>query len=311
MDAADSVSKAYIPHDMMIWVAVDIIKEDPPGVYEIMITDPDFTPTATDPIHRIVDIKSYPYLTSLPLQNDIGDTGVPDMTSLNYLHEASILDNLRRRFYNHLPYTYTGDVCVAINPYKWLPIYTDELGDKYVGKLRHELEPHVYATSAAAFSGLKNYNHNQTILASGESGAGKTETVKILMRHIAHISNNKYNSTIEKVLKANPLMESFGNAKTARNDNSSRFGTLIDSVILVLHNNIMNICRQVHSAPVRLPIFVVRQQMCDLLVGEESRCAASTVGAKLSYLSPSVCRSRGRQVHSPHGRPQCAGFLVH
>jgi myosin V len=97
--------------------------------------------------------------------------------------------------------------------------------EKHATNLRHELSPpHVYATSAAAYRGLKDYNRNQSILVSGESGAGKTETVKILMGHIAHISGRHNLTIIDKVLKANPLLESFGNAKTSRNDNSSRFG---------------------------------------------------------------------------------------
>ena len=96
----------------------------------------------------------------------------------------------------------------------------------YANRLRHELKPHVYAVSSAAVSGLVNFDRNQSIIVSGESGAGKTETVKILMNHIAHITGRHKLSTVERVLQANPLMESFGNAKTSRNDNSSRFGMI-------------------------------------------------------------------------------------
>ena len=114
----DSIVKAFIPHDSLIWVAVDILKEEPAGVYDVVITDPDFTPSAADPKRRVVNIKQYPYLRALPLQNDqMSDVGVDDMTSLNYLHEPSILENLRRRFHSHLPYTYTGDICVAVSTY--------------------------------------------------------------------------------------------------------------------------------------------------------------------------------------------------
>jgi myosin-5 len=95
----------------------------------------------------------------------------------------------------------------------------------YTNHLRHELKPHVYAISATAYRGLSSYGRNQSILVSGESGAGKTETVKILMGHLASISGKKNSAIIDKVLQANPLMESCGNAKTTRNDNSSRFGT--------------------------------------------------------------------------------------
>ena len=91
-------------------------------------------------------------------------------------------------------------------------------------RFRHEIDPHLFATSASAYRGVRDYKKDQSILVSGESGAGKTESVKILMGHIAHISGNKRDQIIKKVLKANPLLESFGNAKTTRNDNSSRFG---------------------------------------------------------------------------------------
>lgn len=94
----------------------------------------------------------------------------------------------------------------------------------YSHKFPHELPPHVYATSAASYRGLTTHNVNQCILVSGESGAGKTETVKILMNHLAFIAGKQDDKTVDKLLKANPLLESFGNAKTIRNDNSSRFG---------------------------------------------------------------------------------------
>lgn len=132
--------------------------------------------------------------------------------------------SLTNSFSNELPYTNTGDICIAVNPYQWLPIYTDVLRAEHLKCFRHEIPPHAYATSSAAYRGIRDYSRNQSILVSGESGAGKTETVKILMDHIAFIAGKKYDSTIDKVLKANPLLESFGNAKTTRNDNSSRFG---------------------------------------------------------------------------------------
>ena len=136
-------------------------------------------------------------------------------------------------------------MCVAVNPYKWLPLYTDDLRwvkqflsiicnilfyfyclcrERYSKSTRHELEPHVYATSTDSYRGLAARGKNQSILVTGESGAGKTETVKILMGHIAYIAGKHDDKTVDKLLKANPLLESFGNAKTGRNDNSSRFG---------------------------------------------------------------------------------------
>mmetsp|Transcript_50054 Transcript_50054/g.64134 ORF Transcript_50054/g.64134 Transcript_50054/m.64134 type:complete len:1151 (-) Transcript_50054:283-3735(-) len=161
-----------------------------------------------------------------PLRDDTVFTneGVLDMTNLNYLHEAAILYNLRTRFFAARPYTYTGDICIAVNPYQWLDIYTEKLRKEYYVMNRTELPPHAYATSSAAFNGIQEGGPCQSILVSGESGAGKTETVKILMAHVAFISAGDDQSVINRILKSNPLLESFGNAKTTRNDNSSRFG---------------------------------------------------------------------------------------
>jgi myosin-5 len=187
-------------------------------------------------------------LNALPLQNlDMPKTGVQDMCDLGFLHEASILDNLHRRFGNSLPYTRSGEICIAVNPYKWLDIYGEESMKLYASKLRHELPPHVFATSAEAYRSLKEKGTNQSILVSGESGAGKTETVKIMLNMLALVSSPPADSNsdsdseggssssasfkapvVEKIISANPLLESFGNAKTARNDNSSRFGKLLE-----------------------------------------------------------------------------------
>ncbi|KAG5181567.1 P-loop containing nucleoside triphosphate hydrolase protein [Tribonema minus] len=148
------------------------------------------------------------------------------MCALNYLHEPAILANLRQRFFAKMPYTYTGEICIAVNPYQWLDIYNERIGAKYGAALKKsDLPPHPYATSTAAFRGLRMYSKNQSILVSGESGAGKTETVKILLNHLAAIAGGEQgDTTIDKVINSNPLLESFGNAKTVRNDNSSRFG---------------------------------------------------------------------------------------
>ncbi|OWZ10411.1 Myosin [Phytophthora megakarya] len=170
--------------------------------------------------------------SSMLLQNALtSEDGTADMVSLNYLHEPAILFNLKHRFLRQIPYTYTGAICIAVNPYSWLDIYTKELQEQYLERDRSELPPHVYATSAGAFQHMRVFGEDQSILVSGESGAGKTETTKILMSHLASAGSHstsdaqaKEASIIERVLDANPLMESFGNAKTSRNDNSSRFG---------------------------------------------------------------------------------------
>ena len=174
--------RVYIPDDELVWCTCSIVQEVKAGHYEIDIDDPDYP--ATKPKRRIITMRTLcRQVDSLPLQNEgMTELGVDDMCSLNYLHEPSILDNLRRRHKSYAPYTYTGEICIAINPYQWLDIYTTDLMGQHATNLRHEVSPpHVYATSAAAYRGLRDYNRNQSILVSGESGAGKTETVKILM----------------------------------------------------------------------------------------------------------------------------------
>ncbi|DAZ96407.1 TPA: hypothetical protein N0F65_012488 [Lagenidium giganteum] len=172
--------------------------------------------------------------------------GAEDMCELSHLHEPAIVYNIRRRFFAPAPYTYTGKIVVAINPYQWIKgLYAESLRDLYTHQPRDALPPHVYATSAEAFRNMKQRKIPQSILVSGESGAGKTETVKIMMEHLASISTANatelkrvrgasglsplklgqgYDTIVQKVLKSNPLLEAFGNAKTIRNDNSSRFG---------------------------------------------------------------------------------------
>lgn len=168
---------------------------------------------------------------TLPFQNaGMPTTGFPDMTTLDHLHEAALVHNLRVRFFGSTcPYTYTADIVIAVNPYRWFPeLYTDEMRKEYLVFDRSKLMPHVYATSSQAFCGLQETNMDQTILVSGESGAGKTETVKILMAHLALIASSDDPSHIKRIVESNPLLESFGNAQTVRNDNSSRFGKFVE-----------------------------------------------------------------------------------
>ncbi|CAI5713449.1 unnamed protein product [Peronospora effusa] len=162
---------------------------------------------------------------SLPLQNTSDSAnGFEDMILIDHLHEASILYNLRRRFFQRLPYTYTGRICIAVNPYQWLDLYSKSTMEKFSDGKRENKPPHVYAVSMEAFFNMRQKQENQSILVSGESGAGKTETTKIVMSHLAALATNSNSKVIQQIIQANPLLESFGNAKTVRNDNSSRFG---------------------------------------------------------------------------------------
>ncbi|KAI9845961.1 MAG: class II myosin [Thelocarpon superellum] len=155
------------------------------------------------------------------------EVGVSDLTLISKISNEAINDNLKKRFENGEIYTYIGHVLVSVNPFRDLGIYTDAVLASYRGKNRLEVPPHVFAVAESAYYNMKGYNENQCVIISGESGAGKTEAAKRIMQYIANVSEGK-DSSIQQikdmVLATNPLLESFGNAKTLRNNNSSRFG---------------------------------------------------------------------------------------
>ncbi|KAK5109794.1 hypothetical protein LTR62_006527 [Meristemomyces frigidus] len=157
--------------------------------------------------------------------------GVSDLTLISKISNEAINDNLKMRFENAEIYTYIGHVLVSVNPFKDLGIYTDKVLDSYRGKNRLEVAPHVFAIAESAYYNMKAYNENQCVIISGESGAGKTEAAKRIMQYIASVSGGT-DSSIQQikdmVLATNPLLESFGNAKTLRNNNSSRFGKYLE-----------------------------------------------------------------------------------
>jgi len=157
-----------------------------------------------------------------------------DMSLLSYLNEGGILHNLKSRYVANIIYTYSGLFCVAVNPYKRFPIYTDIVIASYRGKKRTELPPHVFAIADNAYSDMIQNRENQSILITGESGAGKTENTKKVIQYFASIGAGqpkegeaKKMSVEDQVVMCNPVLEAYGNAKTVRNDNSSRFGKFI------------------------------------------------------------------------------------
>ncbi|PGH33041.1 myosin-1 [[Emmonsia] crescens] len=159
------------------------------------------------------------------------EVGVSDLTLLSKVSNEAINENLKKRFEQGEIYTYIGHVLVSVNPFRDLGIYTDKVLDSYRGKNRLEVPPHVFAVAEASYYNMKAYKENQCVIISGESGAGKTEAAKRLMQYIANVSGGSDSSiqrTKDMVLATNPLLESFGNAKTLRNNNSSRFGKYLE-----------------------------------------------------------------------------------
>uniref|UniRef100_A0A0K0E1R2 Myosin motor domain-containing protein n=1 Tax=Strongyloides stercoralis TaxID=6248 RepID=A0A0K0E1R2_STRER len=168
-----------------------------------------------------------------------------DMANLTFLNEASVLHNLRERYSSMMIYTYSGLFCVFINPYKMLPIYTDSVIQMYNNQRRSEMPPHLFAVSDEAYRNMITDKQNQSMLITGESGAGKTENTKKVIAYFAKIGGsdeekvNPLKKTVsfsdfppggsleDKVVQANPAIEAFGNGKTNRNNNSSRYGKFI------------------------------------------------------------------------------------
>merc|ERR1719384_276421 len=171
--------------------------------------------------------------------SEIGQVNPPkfekceDMANLTFLNDASVFWNLKVRFCAKLIYTYSGLFCIVVNPYKRYPIYTGTVVKMYLGKRRNEVPPHLWAITETAYRNMLTNGMDQSMLITGESGAGKTENTKKVISYLAAVAAPKKASATKKVsledqiVATNPILESYGNAKTSRNDNSSRFGKFI------------------------------------------------------------------------------------
>ncbi|CAL8405958.1 unnamed protein product [Arctogadus glacialis] len=148
---------------------------------------------------------------------------IEDMAMMTHLNEAAVLYNLAEGYSAWMIYTYSGLFCATENPYKWLPVYDQSVVNAYRGKKRMEAPPHIFSVSDNAVQNMLTDRENQSVLITGESGAGKTVNTKRVIQYFATISE----SLEDQIIAANPLLEAYGNAKTVRNDNSSRFGKFI------------------------------------------------------------------------------------
>ncbi|MGH0156642.1 UNVERIFIED_CONTAM: hypothetical protein FKN15_032294 [Acipenser sinensis] len=153
-----------------------------------------------------------------------------DLCNLPHLTEEAILDNLKNRFHKHNIYTYAGSILLAINPFKFLPIYNPKYVKMYDNHQLGKLEPHIFAIADVAYHAMLRKHVNQCIVISGESGSGKTQSTNFLIHCLTALSQKGYASGVERtILGAGPVLEAFGNAKTAYNNNSSRFGKFIQA----------------------------------------------------------------------------------
>ncbi|KAF8633710.1 hypothetical protein AX17_004368 [Amanita inopinata Kibby_2008] len=179
--------------------------------------------------------ENLPHLRNPPLLET-----ADDLATLSHLNEPSVLHTIHNRYGQHSIYTYSGIVLIAVNPFQRVTLYGPEIIQAYSGRRRGELEPHLFAIAEDAYTAMRKNGMGQTIIVSGESGAGKTESAKFIMRYLASVNppdsgaktKTKFtlddSSEIERqILATNPILEAFGNAKTTRNDNSSRFGKYI------------------------------------------------------------------------------------
>merc|ERR1719278_1118907 len=154
------------------------------------------------------------------------------MVNLTFLNDASVFWNLKTRYQAKMIHTYSGLFVVVVNPYKRYPLYTHRVCKIYLGKRRNECPPHLWAIAETAYRGMLNNTKNQAMLITGESGAGKTENTKKVITYLAMVAtsskkSDKKVSLEDQIVATNPILESYGNAKTSRNDNSSRFGKFI------------------------------------------------------------------------------------
>lgn len=217
-------ARVWIPDPDIVWKGA-VLLEDYVGQKKLLVEYEDGEGQKQEGIVAVKDDNSLP-----PLRNPEILIGENDLTSLSYLHEPAVLYNLQVRFCDrNAIYTYCGIVLVAINPYQSLPIYDNDTIQVYSGQDMGDMDPHIFAVAEEAFKRMSRFDENQSIIVSGESGAGKTVSAKYAMRYFATVCGAEAETQIEKrVLASNPIMEAIGNAKTTRNDNSSRFGKYIE-----------------------------------------------------------------------------------
>uniref|UniRef100_A0A3P8X1M8 Myosin heavy chain 7 n=1 Tax=Cynoglossus semilaevis TaxID=244447 RepID=A0A3P8X1M8_CYNSE len=218
----DMKKECFVPDPEVEYIKATIISRDGDKV------------TANTEFGKTVTVKE----CDIHPQNPPKFDKIEDMAMFTFLHEPAVLFNLKERYAAWMIYTYSGLFCVTVNPYKWLPVYNQEVVVAYRGKKRSEAPPHIFSISDNAYQYMLSDRENQSILITGESGAGKTVNTKRVIQYFASIAavpgggkkdaaSEKKGTLEDQIIQANPALEAFGNAKTIRNDNSSRFGKFI------------------------------------------------------------------------------------
>ncbi|KAJ3022959.1 Myosin type-2 heavy chain 1 [Thoreauomyces humboldtii] len=225
-------TEAWFQHDNEGWVlgkmtTKTITGDDVKLVFQVE-SGPDVTFAST-----LTKLNANKAADLPPLQNPPALDGTDDLAFLSYLHEPAVLHNIKLRYLQQNIYTYSGIVLIAMNPFAKVNLYGSDIMREYSGKRREELEPHLFAVAEEAYRSMIQDKKNQSIIVSGESGAGKTQSARYIMRYFATVetggSTAGGDSEVERsVLATNPIMEAFGNSKTTRNDNSSRFGKYME-----------------------------------------------------------------------------------
>jgi myosin heavy subunit len=205
------MSKCWLPDDSDVYALAEVVSRSPDQLSVRL---------------RNGTVIAVPASKVIPASPD-WTLGVENLTSLGSLNEAEILANLSYRYSWDLVYVNCGEILIALNPFKSLSIYCQSQLERYV-RTSQDYAPHVFSVADAAYSSMLRDYRNQSIVVSGESGAGKTETTKLVMRFLTSVAGSSGVGVLEeRMIEANPMLEAFGNAKTLANDNSSRFGKFI------------------------------------------------------------------------------------
>ncbi|KAG0166747.1 Myosin type-2 heavy chain 1 [Apophysomyces sp. BC1015] len=251
LDVYSKGTKAWFVDEQDAWVSASVVSKDV-GPSSVKIVFENDEEAGREHVFEatLAQLEKTGGANLPPLRNPPKMENTDDLTDLSYLNEPSVLNTIKTRYFQRNIYTYSGIVLIAANPFDRVPLYEPDIIQQYSGRRRGELEPHLFAIAEDAYRCMIRERTNQTIVVSGESGAGKTVSAKFIMRYFATADDKE---TVGKVSKSgsggmteveeqilakptlsvppsatNPIMESFGNAKTTRNDNSSRFGKYIE-----------------------------------------------------------------------------------